>query len=461
MSELDTIDTWLRDNLAALVGEHRVPAAAVAVSVGDEVVEHAAGVLNLATGVEATTDSLFQIGSITKTWTTTLVMQLVDEGKVDLDCPVRDYLPEFRVADDSASAKITVRHLLSHTSGFEGDYFTDTGRGDDCVEKYVATLATAPQLFAPGTLFSYNNAGYNVLGRLVEKLRGKPYDECLREHLFAPLGLTHAATDPYDAIRFRAALGHLQPTPDAEHEPAPIWALARSNAPAGAMLAMCPRDLLVFARMHLNNGVGPDGSAVLSAASAAAMATRHVEVPSAGLMGDAWGLGWEIFDFGGGTVIGHDGGTIGQAAFLRLVPEHNVAVAVLTNSGSTSFPLYERIVGKVLADLADRELRPLPTPGPLPDDVSRYLGTYRSDAADTEIFRDEDGRIWKRTRFKTAQAEVMPQPDDIELAGFRGDTLVTKTLYHGVHLPHTFVGDDGSGHALFVHTGRADRWVKS
>ena len=86
-----------------------------------------------------------------------------------------------------------------------------------------------------------------MLGRLVEVLRQKPYDDCLREHLFTPLGLTHAANGPWEAILFRAAVGHVQASPDAELVPAPVWALARSNAPAGSMLAMRPRDLLAFA----------------------------------------------------------------------------------------------------------------------------------------------------------------------------------------------------------------------
>src|SRR6266496_1959002 len=149
MAKLDEIDGWLRERLPALLDELQVPGAAIAVSAGDETVEFAAGVLNKATGVEATTDSLFQIGSITKPWTATLVMQLVDEGTVDLDAPLRRYLPDFRTRDEDAAARVTVRQLLCHTAGFEGDIFTDTGRGDDCLEKFVATLADVPQLFAP------------------------------------------------------------------------------------------------------------------------------------------------------------------------------------------------------------------------------------------------------------------------------------------------------------------------
>ena len=104
----------------------------MAVLADGEVVDDAAGVLSKATGVEATPDSVFQIGSITKLWTSTLVMQLVDEGKVDLDAPIRTYLPDFRIRDEDAAAQITTRQLLCHTAGFEGDIFTDTGLGDDC-----------------------------------------------------------------------------------------------------------------------------------------------------------------------------------------------------------------------------------------------------------------------------------------------------------------------------------------
>jgi CubicO group peptidase (beta-lactamase class C family) len=146
MSNLEKVSGWLADNLPGLLAEHKVPGAAIAVLVDGEIVDFAAGVLSKATGVEATTDSVFQIGSITKLWTTTLAMQLVDEGRLDLDAPVRRYVPEFALSDDSAAAAITVRQLMCHTSGFEGDLFTDTGTGDDCVERYVATLHDTAQL---------------------------------------------------------------------------------------------------------------------------------------------------------------------------------------------------------------------------------------------------------------------------------------------------------------------------
>jgi CubicO group peptidase (beta-lactamase class C family) len=154
MTTLSEVKTWIAEQLPALIEKYDVPGAAVGVLAGGEVIDDAAGLLHRGTGVEATADSVFQIGSITKLWTSTLVMQLVDEGKVDLDEPIRSYLPEFAIGDEAAAARITTRMLLNHTAGFEGDIFTDTGVGDDCVEKYLGVLGEVPQLFAPGEMFS-------------------------------------------------------------------------------------------------------------------------------------------------------------------------------------------------------------------------------------------------------------------------------------------------------------------
>ena len=458
MSSLDEVKNWIAEQLPALIAKHGVPGAAVAVLKDGEVVDDAAGVLSKATGVEVTTDSVFQIGSITKLWTATLVMQLVDEGKVDLDATVRTYLPEFRIADEEAAEQITVRQLLNHTSGFEGDIFTDTGVGDDCVEKYLGVLTEVPQLFPPGERFSYNNAGFCVLGRLVEVLREKTYDDCLREHLFAPLGLTHAAASVYEAIMFRAAVGHIEMEPGAGVQPAPVWALARSNSPAGSMLAMRPRDLVTFARIHLEDGKALDGTQVLAPGSAARMQAKEVELPYLGIMGTSWGLGFERFDVPTGDVVGHDGSTIGQNAFLRMVPEAGLAVAVLTNGGDV-MSLYHDIVGHVIEALSDTELPGLPTPPAEPEriDATKYVGTYSAEVMDLVVTQDDDGRIWVDLIPKGAIAEMGEQPERTELVHFQGDSLIPVQPDRGMHLPHAFVGDDGEGHALYLHVGRAIR----
>jgi CubicO group peptidase (beta-lactamase class C family) len=460
MPNLAATTTWLHERLPGLLADHQVPGAAIAVCAGTEVIDLAAGVLSKATGVEATADSVFQVGSITKLWTSTLVMQLADEGKLDIDAPVRRYLPDFRLADESAAASITVRQLLCHTAGFEGDIFTDTGTGDDCVERYVATLDTVPQLFAPGEMFSYNNAGFCVLGRVVEVLRGKPFDQCLREQIVNPLGLTHTASGAQEAILFRAAVGHIRDDIDAEPEPAPVWSLARSNAPAGSMLTMRPRDLLAFARMHASGGVTADGTSVLTATSVKAMQEEQVKLPNLGMLGSSWGLGWEIFDWPGGTVIGHDGGTIGQAAFLRMVPDREVAIALLTNGGD-AIGVYYEIYSHLLRELAGIELpaRPRPPAQPQRIDAKRYIGTYACDVARLTVSQDEDGRIWLEHIPQGALAELVGQAERDELAHLDGDTLISVRSHHGIHQPHVFVGDDGSGRALYIHSGRAIKRV--
>jgi len=459
MPHLDDISGWITEQLPALLAEHKVPGAAIGVYVNGEVFDFASGVLSHATGVEATADSVFQVGSITKTWTATLVLQLADEGLLDLDATVVTYLPDFDLADSDAAKAMTVRQLLCHTAGFEGDIFTDTGNNDDCVEKYVATLHDDPQLFAPDEMFSYNNAGFCVLGRIIEVLRGKPFDQALREHLFAPLGLTHAATDANSAILFRAAVGHL-PNPDENGlpVPAPMWSLVKSNAPAGAMLAMRPRDLLAFAAMHLNGGKAADGTQVLSAASAAAMREKRVTVPPLGLMGTHWGLGWELFDFPTGFVFGHDGGTIGQSAFLRIVPGQNVAIALLTNGGNpiaVYFEVYRHLL-KVLADI-DLPANPVPPANPERIDAAKYLGTYANSMGKTEITQDEDGRIWMTETPLGELAALIGEVEKTELVHLENDTLIPATPKYGIYLPQVFIGDDGSGRSLYIHSGRAIR----
>lgn len=383
-------------------------------------------------------------------------MQLVDEGMVDLDATIRSYLPEFGIADEDAAARITVRHLLTHTAGFEGDIFTDTGPGDDCIEKYLGVLHDVPQLFPPGAMWSYNNAGFSVLGRLVEVLRGAPYDVCLREHLISPLGITHAATSPYEAILFRAAVGHIQPAQDAEYQPAPFWALGRSNIAAGAMFAMNPRSLLTFARMHFDDGRAPDGTQVLAPGTASRMREREVELPDLGLRGNSWGLAFERFDTPGGLIVGHDGGTIGQNAFLRMVPDTGIAIVLLTNGGNTT-SLYADVVGHLLRELNPAELPPLPRPpsDPQPINATRFVGTYSCDLADLIVTQDGAGRIWLDEIPKGMAVEIGDTPTRRELVAYRDDTLIALHAERGVHLLYVFLDDDGAGHAKYLHTGRA------
>jgi CubicO group peptidase (beta-lactamase class C family) len=366
--------TWQR-RLGELARAHGVPGASLAVLANGEVTTAATGVLNLETGVETTVDSVFQVGSITKVYTTTLMMQLADEGRLRLDQPVVELLPDLDLGDAEATRRVTVRHLLTHTSGLQGDHFLDTGRGDDAVDRYVASCRELGFVHPVGATFSYCNSGFVVAGRVIEVLTGRVWDDAFRERLLEPMGAARSVTLPEDALRFRAACGHVA-DPGEEPHLAPRWMLPRSVGPAGLLCATAS-DVIAFARMHLEDGHAADGRHVLSAAGVAAMQERQVELPDRWTLGQAWGLGWILFDWDGRRVIGHDGGTIGQAASLRVVPDAGVAVALLTNGGHTR-DLSHHLLREILADVAGLDVpRPLAPPAtPVQVDVSPYAGRY-------------------------------------------------------------------------------------
>lgn len=456
MSREAAINEWLVETLSSRIAELDIPAASVAVLIDGVLIEHAVGVLNRNTGVENTTDAVFQIGSITKVWTATLVMQLVDEGILDLEAPLRTYLPNFRLAHEDASASVTVRQLLNHTAGFEGDIFRDTGNGDDALQVFIDGVFDVGQLFTPGEQFSYNNLAYCVLGRLVEVLRKKPYDQCLREYIVAPLGLSHAATDAGEAIAFRAAMGHVSLGDEQPVVPAPVWSMMRSGAPAGSMLSMPARELVAFAKMHMNDGIAADGTVVLRPESARAMRELQIELPKLELLGDAWGLGWELMKTNVGSMVGHDGNTLGQAAFLRLLPEHGIAVAMLTNGGNV-YPLYREVFAHILGELLGMEYMDLPSPNGNPEriDASRYLGTYGSSMMDMRVSQDQAGRIWVDQVPKGMAIEMGMPKKRAEYVSYGEDRIISIEPTNGLFMPFAFLGDDGDGHAKYLHMGRA------
>ncbi|MEU6761863.1 serine hydrolase [Streptomyces sp. NPDC046853] len=426
---------WER-RLAELTARHRVPGAVLGISRGDDVVLAAGGVLHKGTGVRTTEDSLFQIGSITKVWTATLIMQLADEGKLDLETPVADILPELRLSDPDAAQRVTVRQLLTHTSGIDGDIFTDTGRGDDCVEAYVGQLGTAAQNHPPGATFSYCNSGFVLAGRIVEKLTGMSWDSALKERLCTPLGLTHTVTLPEEALRFRTAMGH-DAQGDQDPQPAPVWCLPRSAGPAGLINATAA-DVLAFARMHLAGGSTADETRILSPQAASAMTEKQVDLPDVHSLGDSWGLGWIRFDWDGHLVVGHDGNTIGQSAFLRLLPGQDLAVTLLTNGGATH-DLYLELFREIFEELADVSMpQPLQPPAePVTVDAGRHLGRYERAGAAIDILEGADGPRLRNTVTgplaelvpeAVQEADLVPVSDDLfvmRLPGSRSWTPVT------------------------------------
>ncbi len=328
-----------------LLHEHNIPSITIAVWEDGTLHEAAAGLLNLNTGVEATSDSIFQIGSITKVMTTCLVMQLVDEGRVDLDRPVKHYLRDFQIADPQASESITVRQLLNHTNGMAGDYFPrDIGQPGNLIARYVDRCSQLPLVHPVGKHFSYSNSAFAAAGRLVEVLRGLSWYQAMKEFIFQPLGLRHAIADPMDMIRYRTAMGHIR---DANKQ----WVLpdevyfTLGLAPVGETPATSAADLIRFACAHMDGGPTVAGKPWLSTEAIQAMQTPQIEWPYLSpVKRSHMGLGWMLHDISSGDkhngdssakptrLIGHSGATNGFLAQLQLAPEQNTAFAILLNS---------------------------------------------------------------------------------------------------------------------------------
>ncbi|MGC5014523.1 serine hydrolase domain-containing protein [Streptosporangium sp. DT93] len=408
--------------LGELIAEYRVPGASLALLYEGQVHEFAAGVLNVATGVETTTDSLFQIGSVTKLWTTTQIMLLAEHGELTLDTPVREVLPEFRVADPGATATVTIRQLLSHTSGIDGDLFLDTGRGDDCVARYVAACADLAQNHPPGATHSYCNSGFVVAGRVVEHLTGRVWDAALREQVIEPLGLTHTWTLPEDVLRFRGAMGHL------DGAPAPIWGLMRSGGPAGLICAR-PADVVAFARAHL-------GTELL--ADPRAMWEPQVDVPNPHTLGPRWGLGWVLDEWQGRRVLSHGGNTIGQGAMLWVIPEEGVVACVLVNGGHSA-AFRQALAAELFDELLGLTVPPVlgPPPEPFETDVERHAGVYeRTGVRMTLTARDGALSLrWETTGALGAlspplELDLVPVDDTTFVGRPEGDPQWVPAVFH-------------------------------
>ncbi len=308
----------------------RVPGVAVGLLAGGEEYVAGLGVTSLTNPLPVTPETLFQIGSTTKTFTATLIMQLVEEGKLALDDQVRQHLPGFKVADESAAAGVTLRHLLTHTAGWVGDFFPDTGWGDDAREKYIPLMGDLPQKTPLGAFYCYNNAALVVAGRIVEVVTGQVYEDAIRQRIFEPLGMTNSFFFPGEVMTRRFAAGHFRMGD--EVVVAETWPIRRFANPAGGVTTDL-HDQLKYARFHMGDprkggdGMTPKGERLLTASSLQQMRTPHIPMGEGGWMG----LTWMIEEIDGVRFYAHGGTTMGQESDFWFAPGEGLALAVVTN----------------------------------------------------------------------------------------------------------------------------------
>jgi CubicO group peptidase (beta-lactamase class C family) len=324
------------------------------------------GITSVEHPLPVTADTLFQTGSISKTYTGTLMMMLVEQGKVDLDAPVRKYIKDFKVKDKEVSEKVTVRHLLTHMGGWVGDYFNDFGNGDDALDTMVREIAKMPQVQPLGTIWSYNNTGFNVASRIIEVVTKRSYEQAMQEMLLDPLGLDMTFFYPSDVLfTHRFVVGHYLEKKIVKV--ARPWAIGRAGNGVGGVVSTV-RDLLKYARFHMNNGK----KSVISRKNLKAMRNPQADAGARGMMG----ITWFIRTVGNVTVYAHGGATHGQQAYFFFIPDKDFACAILTNSddgGIITADVFSKVM-ELYFNVRSKLPKPIETSTA---ELKRYLGRYK------------------------------------------------------------------------------------
>jgi CubicO group peptidase (beta-lactamase class C family) len=347
---------------------YHVPGLAIGLLLDGQTFVAGLGVTNLTDPRPVTPETVFQIASITKTFTTTGIFRLIEFGKVRLDDPVRKTIPDFQVQDPEASARATIRHLLNHTGGWLGDFFVHTGEGDDALALYVQKMADLPQLTPLGAFYAYNNASFNVAGRVIEKIMDRPYEQAIRELVIDPLDLDQTFFFPDEAEKDHLAIGHY--LKGDQVTPAHPWPVDRGSAPCGG-LGSNVHNLLRYAQFHMGDGTTSHGVRLLTRGSLVRMQTPSVPADD----DLQTGLNWFTRELDGNHLIGHSGSTDGHNSTIWMAPERKLALAVLTNLDPGSF-LCDDLKNWVLENclgIIQHERIPLQAS---PDQLKDYVGRY-------------------------------------------------------------------------------------
>ncbi len=393
------------ERVEAWRAELGVPGVSFGLHIAGESYSGGGGVTSVDHPLPVTDETIFQIGSITKTVTATAMMRLVERGMLDLHAPVSDYLPGFRVLDDDVSRRVTAWHLLTHRAGWTGDVFTDTGIGDDAAEKYVAAMASFTQLAPLGAHFSYNNAGFAVAGRIIEALKGATYEAAIQDLVFEPLGMARSYFFPHEVMLHRFAVGH-----DESGRVLSPWAIPRGLNAAGGVSCHI-HDLLRYGAYHLG-----DGPPLLRRENLAEMQKR--QAPGLPHM-TGCGLALMVSGSGGDTRLWHTGGTNGQESLLVIVPGQQLAFGMMTN-GDKGASLHQRFGNCILREFCGVTLADAQAIETSAEELAQAVGRYQGAKTIIDL-RMDDGRLFADLQFlgglpSDRKSEAIP-PAEVTLCG--------------------------------------------
>lgn len=321
---LEQIDSYVEARLE----RGRIPGAALAIVYGDRILHLRTFGIADPSGRPVTPDTPFILGSTSKSITATAVMMAIETGLIDLNTPVREYLPWFRTANANVSARITVRHLLNHTSGLSEavgrKLLADGDTSALALERHVKALREVELASEPGTTFNYSNSNYSILGRIIQEASGGTFEAFVQQHVFETLGMAHSFTSQAAAERDGLATGYRFwfgfP------RPAPEVPFVRGVAPAGYLISSA-RDLAQYLILHLNYGTY-EGTSVISPER-----IEELHRPSARMAENmSYAMGWLNETNADDVTFWHNGGLSNYYSYLGILPERRMGVVFLANA---------------------------------------------------------------------------------------------------------------------------------
>jgi len=319
-ADLAGIERYVRSEMTRL----RIPGLALGIVHGDRIVEARGFGVADSSGRAVTEQTPFYIGSLTKSFTALAVMQLVEAGRIELDAPVRNYLPWFRVADREASERITVRHLLNQTTGLsekDGNHVWSSSAG---LEEEVRALGNVPLAHPVGSHYEYSNHNFSIAGLIVEVVSGQSYADYVLQHILEPLGMEHSTASHARAMADGLAEGHYymfgHPFPG-------VGPLPPSDLPAGLLIASV-EDMTHYLIAQLNNGRYRSAS-VLSPQGISAL---HAPAAPMRMKGFRYAMGWAVGPVDGQLTVRHSGDTRYFHSAMMLQPDTGWGVVLLANA---------------------------------------------------------------------------------------------------------------------------------
>jgi CubicO group peptidase (beta-lactamase class C family) len=370
-----------------LMQAHNVPGISIGLSVDGVEYYISLGVTSITNPLEVTSETIFQLASISKTFTGTLAMRMIEEGRLELDAPIQTYLPDFRVQDQTASATATIRNLLTHTGGWYGDFFLDTGDDTNALEHYVSAMSDLPQLVPVNSFFSYSNSGFSLLGRVLEVIAGQPFDLLMRSQLLEPMGLHDTVYWAHEAITKRVAIGHTQ-SEDGRTTIIPNYRLTRARHPRGGLLSSA-KDLMRYAQFQM----GSHGDDLISSAVRTQMQTKTIRSD----FNESFGLAWSLTESHGTQIVFHDGSLDGFRSELGFVTDQKFAYTCLVNSDSGEAVKTELValIRELFLDFKHETPQAIPTTPAL---LEQYVGRF--------VPHSEDTHDWVKIRLEAGELMI-------------------------------------------------------